>query len=168
MNFETAFQRVVGTEGGYTRLATDKGNWTGGKIGVGKLKGTKFGISAKSYPDLDIENLTLADAHAIYLTDYWTKIRAEELPTQLRYDVFDLAVNSGVRRAIEFLQQAAAVEVDGDFGPKTLHAVKGINPYLLLRRMDGYRLQLMTDDAKWPVFGRGWVIRVIKNMIGAA
>ena len=58
MNFDKAFELLIGHEGGYTTNPKDAGNWTGGKQGVGVNKGTKYGIAANSYPSLDIKNLT--------------------------------------------------------------------------------------------------------------
>lgn len=165
MTFDDAFERLIGHEGEFSKLATDKGNWTGGKVGRGEIRGTKFGISAAAYPHLEIVALTLEDARGIYLADYWLKVRANEVPPALSYPLFDLAVNSGVHRAIVILQQAVAAEPDGMFGPKTMHAVKGIAPAMILRRMDAYRLLLMTEDPAWPTFGRGWVIRVAQNAL---
>jgi len=43
MNFDLAFDRVIGHEGGYTDDPRDRGNWTGGATGRGELKGTKYG-----------------------------------------------------------------------------------------------------------------------------
>jgi hypothetical protein len=37
------------------------------------LKGIKYGISAASYPTLDISNVTLTQAQDIYEADYWAK-----------------------------------------------------------------------------------------------
>ena len=54
MNFDAAFARLLGNEGGFDDDARDRGNWTGGRIGVGELKGTKYGVSAAAFPDLDI------------------------------------------------------------------------------------------------------------------
>ncbi|WP_236513543.1 glycosyl hydrolase 108 family protein, partial [Escherichia coli] len=59
MNFDQAFKVTIGHEGSFTLNKNDAGNWTGGKVGVGQLKGTKYGIAANSYPNLDIKNLTL-------------------------------------------------------------------------------------------------------------
>jgi hypothetical protein len=42
--------------------------WTTGIIGKGICKGTKYFISAMTYPDLDIKNL-LDQAKAIYKRD---------------------------------------------------------------------------------------------------
>lgn len=64
-NFKKAFELTVGHEGGYGNDKRDRGNWTTGVIGEGELKGTKYGVSAMSYPDYDIENLTLEQAEKI-------------------------------------------------------------------------------------------------------
>jgi lysozyme family protein len=65
-NFDDSFKELIGQEGGVTKNPKDPGDWTGGKVGVGILKGTKLGIAANTYPHLDIENLTVADAKTIY------------------------------------------------------------------------------------------------------
>lgn len=82
-NFDHCFAFTVGSEGGYTSDSADKGNWTGGAVGAGVLKGTKYGISAAEYPTLDIANLTQADAETIYRKDYWPGIRAPRCPCRL-------------------------------------------------------------------------------------
>jgi len=56
--FDQAFALVVGIEGGFSTDQNDPGNWTSGKVCIGEFKGTKYGISAASYPHLDIPNLT--------------------------------------------------------------------------------------------------------------
>lgn len=41
-SFNTVFDRVLGHEGGFQNMKSDRGNWTSGKVGVGTLKDTKF------------------------------------------------------------------------------------------------------------------------------
>ncbi len=43
-------------EGGLSLDPKDPGNWTGGKVGLGKLLGTKYGIAAASHPGLDVRH----------------------------------------------------------------------------------------------------------------
>lgn len=95
--FEFAFDIIVspGVEGGYSNNPTDPGNWTGGEAGKGILKGTKYGISAAQYPDLDIVNLTLDQAKAIYQRDYWEKCGCEAMPWERALCVFDASINQG-------------------------------------------------------------------------
>lgn len=149
-------------EGGYQCLYNDRGNWTSGKVGVGKLKGTKYGISAMSYPKLDILNLTEADAEKIYHNDYWQKCRCDALPDALSIAVFDYAVNSGGKQAIKDLQTCLGVVADGIIGPQTIGAAntkpaRGVLNEYMLRR-----LEYLVTQCKWQNFGKGWGERVQK------
>ena len=110
---DKVFDLLFGHEGGYTDDRNDPGNWTGGKVGEGQLKGTKYGISAASYPSLEIKNLTLDQAKAIYEADYWAKAGCPDMPPRLAYACFDAAVNNGVGRAVRWLQGAIGAPQDG-------------------------------------------------------
>lgn len=160
MTFEQAFQKVIGHEGVFGDDTRDRGNWTSGIIGQGELKGTKYGIAAHAYPTLDIRNLTLDDARAIYKRDFWDKVRADELPESLRAPMFDFAVNSGSGAAIRLLQRSAGVREDGVLGPITLRAVAEMPSGRVLARLQGHRLELLAGLSSWPAFGRGWARRV--------
>ena len=37
-DFDTGFNFLIGIEGGFTNDPKDRGNWTGGAIGAGKLR----------------------------------------------------------------------------------------------------------------------------------
>lgn len=121
--FDTAFAAVVGVEGGFQNDPADKGNWTGGTVGAGELRGTKFGISAAAFATLDIANLTLAGAKLIYFASYWQPIQGGVLPPALALLVFDAAVNNGVAEASRLLQLAVGASPDGVIGPHTLGAL---------------------------------------------
>lgn len=165
-NFPACFTFTVGAEGGFTKSQADAGNWTGGVVGVGLLKGTKYGISAAAYPAVDIENLTEADAEAIYRRDYWPGIRGDELPLPLAMVAFDTAVNSGISRAIKLLQAAAGVSQDGNFGPVTLAALLKGDPVPMAAEVIAYRLTYLTGLSSWGTFGLGWARRCL-NLRGA-
>lgn len=158
--FACAFGVVVGEEGGYSADAADAGNWTGGAVGVGLLRGTKYGISAAAYPDLDIKHLTLADAQAIYRRDYWDRIGGDGLPAALALIVFDAAVNQGVDRAARWLQLAVGVAEDGIVGPETLHAAGAGDPLDVLAAIGWERDCSYHADAGWMHFGHGWIRRL--------
>ena len=108
--FDYAFAIVVGVEGGYTANLADPGNWTGGACGRGECRGRKFGISAASYPDVDIASLSQDQAAAIHKRDYWDHIQGDALPPALALLVFDAVVNNGVARAACWLQLALGVK----------------------------------------------------------
>ena len=86
---------------------------------------TKWGISQRAYPSLDIEHLTREQAEAIYHRDYWQPLRADEMPPALALCVFQAGVNMGCNPAALALQRAAGVAQDGRIGPDTLKAVAG-------------------------------------------
>ncbi len=160
--FDNAFRAVIGVEGGYTANPLDPGNWTGGKCRIGQCNGTKYGISAASYPTLKIADLTLADAQGIYRRDYWDKTAGDDLPPALALLVFDAAVNSGPDRAVKWLQTALNVSVDGIVGPLTIAASKQSsgNGAALLAEYQAQRLLFLTGLPTWRVFGLGWTRRV--------
>lgn len=165
MNFDKAFKALIGHEGGYSGDRRDRGNWTTGVIGKGQLNGTKYGISAMSYPQIDIKNLTLGEAKKIYKRDYWDTCQADKLPEQIRFDVFDMAVNSGVRNAIKNIQFGAGVRADGFLGPKTKAAIACMDAHHLDKKMCGHRLRFMASIKSWPTFGKGWALRIANNLI---
>jgi lysozyme family protein len=160
--FDRAFAIVIGEEGGFTADAADPGNWTGGRVGAGALRGTKFGISAAAYPTLDIEHLTLDDARAIYRRDYWERVRGDDLPPPLALLAFDAAVNNGVDRAARWLQAAVGVAEDGMIGPATLAAVaaRAGEGARLCAEFLAQRMVFMAALPTWRSFGLGWARRL--------
>lgn len=162
--FDRAFRVVVGEEGGYGSNPADPGNWTGGACGRGVCRGTRFGISAASYPGLEIATLTLDDARVIYRRDYWERVRGDDLPPPLALLVFDAAVNNGVARAARWLQQAVGVTADGMIGPATLARVQGhAGPSTaLMAEFQAQRLAFMAALPTWRVFGLGWARRLCR------
>lgn len=164
MNFDAAFDRLLLHEGEFTNDPRDAGNWTGGKRGEGRLRGTKYGISAAAYPEEDIAAVTIVRARELYRRDYWGKAGCDALPALVRFHVFDAAVNSGPRKAIEWLQAAVHETVDGIIGPRTLQAVQSTPELRIVARINGYRLDHMTQAWNWPTYSRGWVARVAANL----
>lgn len=160
MNWDRAFEEIIGHEGKLSLVRTDDGNWTGGKVGKGELKGSKYGVSAKAYPFLDIRNLTLADAKVIARRDYWDVVKCDALPSGVDLVVFDLAYNGGPGRAAVHLQKAAAVKVDMKIGPVTIYAVDQMDPKVLIDRICDSRLAEMKTFSDWEENMRGWTIRV--------
>jgi lysozyme family protein len=146
-NFDRAFEIVLGEEGGYSNDARDPGGET------------KYGIAKKFYPDVDIAALTKDDAKIIYERDYWTPVRAGELPWPLCLYVFDCAVNQGVPTAIRLLQESMGVVVDGKFGPITMQAASGLTSRGTARFM-ALRARRYAATRNYDVFGLGWFTRL--------
>jgi lysozyme family protein len=168
MTFDEAFYRLIGHEGGYSDDPYDPGNWTGGKTDSGQLKGTNFGIAANTYPDLDIKNLTLDQAKAIYYRDWWLKAGAELLPASIVYQLWDFGINAGMGTAKRHLQRVANVAEDGDIGPHTVSRLLEMNENDVLMLFAASRLRFYTSLRKFDQYGRGWVNRVAGNLEDAA
>ena len=166
MDFDAAFKALLGNEGGYQCDAADRGNWTGGEVGKGLLRGTCWGISAAQYPGEDILRMTPERARQLYLRDYWGPAGCDSVPGLLRFDLFDTAVHTGTVRAVMLLQEAAGVAVDGKLGPVTLQAVSTGNPWRLVARLNGARLRYAAaNPQQWAAFGRGWALRIAGNLL---
>lgn len=168
MNFDTVFDRVVGNEGSYTDNKKDPGNWTGGRVGEGELKGTKFGISASTYPHLDIKAITEEEARDIYYKDWWEKCEIDRFSPAMKFQMFDAAFNHGMYNASKIYQRAVGVKVDGIIGKNTLYAASLMSENDLLLIFLSYRIKFYTSLRTFSDFGRGWSNRVAQNLLYAA
>lgn len=156
MDFDTAFTTLLKHEGGFSDHAADPGGKT--RYGITEAVAREAGYRG------DMRELPLDLAKRIYKDRYWNAVRADELPEAVRYAVFDAAVNSGPRQAIQWLQRAVGVRDDGIIGPVTLAAVRAADPQVLLRRMLAQRLRFMTGLSNWQAFSRGWARRIADLM----
>jgi lysozyme family protein len=161
LQFDLIASLVINVEGVFTNSPEDSGNWTGGTIGVGKCNGTKYGISAASYPTLDIAALTIDSAKAIYYHDYYSPIRGDQLPAAVSLILFDCAVNQGVGAAIRVLQDATGSVPDGEFGPLTLAGALRMLPKALVEEIAARRALLYARDSGLSTFGLGWYRRLL-------
>ncbi|MBO4406048.1 MAG: peptidoglycan-binding protein [Alphaproteobacteria bacterium] len=160
--FEKAFQYVIQNEGDYVFDKNDPGGET------------KFGISKRSYPTLNIRDLTLEDAKKIYYRDFWQKGRFEEIWDDLiTTQVFDLSVNLGIRAAVIILQRALrsvgkTVQEDGLIGSETLSAVSNSEPHCLLAAIKseaaGYYRMIVCSKPGMAKFLNGWLNRAYKQI----
>jgi lysozyme family protein len=151
-------------EGEFTDDEKDSGNWTGGKVGVGQLNGSKYGISAASYPALDIKSLTRDGATRCYENDYWKKAGCDKLPPKIAFAHADAAVQHGQVQAIKLLQRAVGAVEDGQLGPATLNSVKSKDPDYVLEQLLAERLahyMRLPPDKTGP-FAKGWSVRLVK------
>lgn len=164
-NFRACMEEVFAHEGGLSLNPSDPGNWTGGKVGRGELRGTKYGIAAHANPDVDIRALTRDQAAAIYRRKYWKPAGGDDLPRGLDLVTFDPAVNSGVSRGVRWLQQGLGLKgpaVDGRMGPQTLSAAARADRPETVRRAVAARLGFLRGLRTWGTFGTGWSRRVAR------
>jgi len=143
--------RIIGVEGGYSE---------DDKIGGA----TKWGISKKSYPHLDIFNLTIVDAEAIYRRDYLIPLRADLFEDGVAYQLLDFAVNSGPITAIKQLQEAIGCVPDGNVGPKTRAELSKYSEASLIMLLVAERLDFMVSLRNWSENSRGWIRRMANDL----
>lgn len=124
---------------------------------------TKYGVSQKAYPDLDIRNLKYIDAEHIFYKDYWNAVKGDQLPSPLNVYVADAGYNMGPGTAMKLLQRALGnVSVDGRWGPRTQAAVVRHNPTGLSVMFNQERLRSYIGVRGFDKYGPGWFNRVLR------
>ena len=148
-DFHRCIDRILAEEGGRSNHPADPGGLT------------KYGISKRSYPTLDIAGLTLDDAKALYRRDYWQVLHGDQLPSGLDLLMLDCAINQGPVTAIKLLQRTLRIQDDGIIGPETLSAAAVAMPGLLdaFAAERALRYELNPNEA---TFGRGWYRRLLR------
>ena len=160
--FNSIFDIVIGIEGDLSLDPNDPGNWTGGEIGKGDLNGTKYGISAAAYPNLDIKNLTVQQASTLYYNREWKEINGDQLFPAFALLVFDAAVNNGPGVAGVLFQEMLGVNQDGIIGPLTIKAMNDtVHRDVLWNCMTYLRLRLRYyESLNNERFIDGWTNRL--------
>lgn len=158
--FDNAFNLLMELEGGFTDNPSDPG------------KATKWGISQRSHPEVDIVNLTEEGAKAIYKRDYWPRWMDSVSDWGVAAELFEQLVNMRPKTAVKVWQRAlsylgADIAVDGQFGPVTLRNINGYSRRMripLLKALNGVQfmhfLKLVESGERFDNFARGWLRRV--------
>lgn len=141
-------------EGGYVNDPNDPGGET------------KFGISKRQHPTLNIRELSRQRAHEIYLQDYYIPAQVSIIPETLREIYFDMVVHMGQKRAIRILQNAIAnkgrnVRVDGVLGPNTIALLGGIETDRVRAFRILYYADLVIRRASLMRYWYGWYRRAV-------
>jgi len=155
--FDDIINVVIKHEGGYVNDPTDLGGET------------KYGITKRFYPDVDIKNLTEDQAKQIYYNDYWVANKVPSMPDNLKHIYFDMCINQGKGTAVKVLQRAVNskggdLKVDGGLGPKTIEAINKYKP--CDNRTRCYRLKhyydLVNKKPEQEKFLFGWFRRALE------
>jgi len=154
--FDTYIQRVLANEGGYVNNPKDPGGET------------NWGIAKRSYPNVDIKNLTRDQAIAIYRRDFWDQVGGDKLPDAFAFQALDAAVNHGIGNAVRWMQRAAGVADDGHLGPLSMAAILKKDPADLVVLFLAERLEFYTKLSTFSTFGKGWVRRIADDLRAAA
>lgn len=181
-NFEIAHKVTADCEGGYVNDPKDAGGET------------IFGIARNFWKDLPLwkivddykkmvgdlsqkserqklENLCLGNSdfvsqkNSFYKSQFWDKIKGDDIESQaVAGNVYDFAVNAGVKQAVKTLQRALSIADDGVFGNDTLSATNNAeatklnNDYCVGR--ENFYKDLVKRKPQNEKFLNGWLIRV--------
>ena len=157
-NFDACLKKLLIHEGNFVNHPSDPGGMT------------NLGVTAKVWEEWvghpvdekQMRALTPELVAPLYRKKYWDACRANDLISGLDYCVFDVAVNSGVGRAIKFLQSCVGATPDGGYGSITAALVKKAEqePIKLIEDYCAKRLEFLQSLKTFEVFGKGWSKRV--------
>lgn len=157
IKFEKAIEIILNHEGGHINDPLDRGGET------------KFGICKRSYPNIDITNLTVEQAKSIYKHDFWDTKQYQNIESiDICNKIFDLSINMGDHQATKLIQRALRaigtfIIEDGVFGKTTLTSVNKSSEKELLAALRseaaGYYRALVASDNTQLRFLQGWLAR---------
>lgn len=161
---------VLAHEGGFSNHPADPGGAT--------MKGVTQRVydayrRTKGLPLRSVRFIEPAELDAIYRQQYWNLVRGDDMPAGLDYALFDFAVNSGVKRANQFLQRGLGFvgeDVDGILGFRTMARVYDAakkDEELLVTKLCEDRLKFVRGLSTFPTFGKGWTRRIMGAHNGA-
>lgn len=165
-NFEQCTSWILIHEGGYVNHPKDPG----GATNRGVIQRTYDGYRRrKGLPTQSVRQITDDEVHDIYRSQYWNAVEGDMLPSGLDYAMYDFAINSGPKRAIQFLQNLLGVTADGHIGQVTLGAIAGKNNIVdLVMQLCSKRYEWLQKLKTFSTFGRGWTTRVMGDIINGA
>lgn len=159
--FRYAVEVVLRHEGGYVNDPADPGGET------------KYGISKRSYPYIDIASLTREQAIQIYRRDWWERYRMGEIEdVAIATKVLDVFVNVGPIQGATIVQRALHacgwrdVVVDGIIGSQTIAALNAVRPQAALlaairAEAAAYYRGLVAARPELQRFEAGWINRAL-------
>ena len=154
-NFRRCVDVVLAREGGFVDHPKDPGG------------ATKYGITLATLADSrgkevsaeDVKALELGEAREIYRSNYWNKLRCDDLPIGVDLLVFDFGVNAGPAASAKLLQKVVGAEQDGSVGDATLGAVGAARPREIIDEFTKLKMVRYKDMRGWDTFGDGWTAR---------
>ena len=153
-HFNAAYARWLALEGPDSNDPDDPGGLT------------RFGISQKYNPEIDVASLTPDSARAFFYQKYWLSVRLNLIqPKNLAIKTLTLGGLLGPVRAVKLLQSAcnalgAELMVDGVIGPRTAVWVNGYrHPLAVEEVMETHATTYLLVKGKKKYIA-GWLIRV--------
>lgn len=153
-----AFETGGDKSGGYTNDPSDSGGET------------KWGISKRAHPELNIKALTFTEALNVYEEQYWKESYDHILSNRIAFKLFDMGVLIDVSKASRILQKAIKdcgllIRVDGNVGPITIAAINSLMDEDLLyskfiNRLEAHFKRIAFFKPKNKKYLSGWLRRL--------
>lgn len=164
-NFESCLEHVLKHEGGFVNHPKDPGGMT--NLGVTKKVYEEW--VQREVDEDEMRGLTPEDVAPLYKSQYWDRVKGDQLPSGLDFCVFDWAVNSGTGRAAKKLQSLIGTTADGGIGPNTL---RRLDEYIeesgsvanVIRQYTETRQSFYESLSTFDTFGKGWTRRNHETM----
>jgi len=153
-NFQECLDLVLKSEGGWVNHPSDPGGET--NLGVTK----RVWIEYVGHPVESLKKLTKDDVAPLYELKYWRPCYCEVLPRGLDFVVFSMGVNAGPGRSVKLLQSAIGCVPDGVIGPRTRELISSSNGADIIKKFSTARREYYQSLKTFPIFGKGWLIRV--------
>ncbi len=157
-DFQEAIDKTLAWEGGYVNDPKDPGGET------------NFGISKRAHPKVEIRRLTREKACEIYKTHYWDPVFGDKIKSQITAEkIFDIGVNTGVRRTSKFAQAAAGLsdkDIDGRIGPKSVQAINKTSDELFMLRLTVLQVAHYTNICRKRPDSRKFLVGWLKRALG--
>lgn len=151
---DPAFEKIMiatfRAEGGCDQLKGDSGGYT------------CYGISQNNNPEINVRNITRADAERIANDKYYRKLGIEKLPDYIRGDVFTFGWASGPVTGIKHFCRVLKIPERGKIDDDIVHAAENYSGDLhndYLDDMQEYFKQVAKRGSN-SRFLRGWMERV--------
>ena len=154
INFQECLDLVLKSEGGWVNHPSDPGGET--NLGVTK----RVWIEYVGHPVESLKKLTKEDVAPLYELKYWRPCYCEVLPRGLDFVVFSMGVNAGPGRSVKLLQSAIGCVPDGVIGPRTRELISSSNGADIIKKFSTARREYYQSLKTFPIFGKGWLIRV--------
>lgn len=173
-DFQHCFAETLSHEGGFVNHPLDPGGMT--NLGVTRKTWAAWtGRKVSEVSEAEMRSLTPERVVTVYHQNYWQAVRGDDLPRGVNMMVFDIAVNSGPKRAILMLQKGinslkgsrVKVAVDGAIGPKTIAAARSADSVDLIKAIANSRLWFYIDLSTFKTFGKGWMVRLLDVAVDA-
>lgn len=154
--------KTIQKEGGYVNDPIDKGGET------------RYGISKRSWPEVDVANLTIFGAIDIYRKFYIAPLRIAEIDSiRVGWKIFDVGVNAGLVRAAKLTQEALGLpssEIDGVIGSRTIRAINATEEAAFFMRfiplLERFYEGIVERDPSQRRFLNGWLSRAADTGVG--